>query len=138
MTILKNSDCEFSLHMRNKEKLPEPRENVWRRDAKNCKSMASPLNSAEKFEEFFFGEGWIAHGACVKELVSKLFFSVLESDYALFDCVLHDEAVYGDDILLADSVRSVGCLILDRNVPPVIEVDYNVGTCKIKTCAAGF
>ena len=92
--------------------------------------------SPQKFEEFFLGEGRITHGACIEELVSKLFFSVLKSDYALFNGVLHDEAIYGYYVLLPDSVGSVRCLILNRDIPPVIQMYNYIGACKVKSCSA--
>jgi hypothetical protein len=49
---------------------------------------------------------------------------VLQAEYALLDCVAHNEAHGADRLMLAEAVRSVNRLVLGSRVPPrVHEID---------------
>ena len=54
----------------------------------------------------------------------------------LLDRILHYEPVNRDNVLLSDAVRSVGRLVLDRDIPPVIEVNDDVRRGQIKSRSA--
>src|SRR5207249_10218008 len=65
-------------------------------------------------------------------------FFLREWQEFVFDCVAGDQLVGGDDTGLPDAMGAVGCLRLDRGIPPRIEMNDGVGGGEIQADAARF
>ena len=81
---------------------------------------------AEKFHDLLFCEYYRIHSLALQHLLGKLFLFLLDINDLLLDRTLGDEFVNCHDILLPDTVCTVGCLILHGNVPPWIVMDDDV------------
>ena len=77
-------------------------------------------------------------GGIANHIVEKLPFGILQFEDLLLNRVFCDKADRVDGPRLADSVGSVGRLVLDHRIPPLVEVDDGVGPLKIQAEAARF
>src|SRR5687767_5032953 len=76
-------------------------------------------------------------GAAGDHLLGELALRVEQRVDPLLEGARADEAVHVDVLALAEAVRAVGRLLLDRRVPPAIEVEDVVRRRQVEAAAAG-
>src|SRR3984893_16274817 len=99
-------------------------------------SRRPPPNSApDQVEQLVVAQS-AAHLATFKKVGGKVALAAVESEDFLLDTILDDQAVDSDRPLLPDAMCAIGGLILDRRIPPGVEMDHVVGGGQVQSGAA--
>jgi len=78
-----------------------------------------------------------AHFGAIEKIGGEIALVFVQLEDALLDAVLDHKPVDRDWPVLADAVGAIGRLILDRWIPPGVEMDHVIRRRQVETCAAG-
>ena len=77
-------------------------------------------------------------GRAFKDRMIEFQFLVFQFHHFFFNRMAHEQPHNGHFLLLADPMRTIGCLIFHRRIPPGIQVKDVRGFGEIEPLAAGF
>lgn len=83
--------------------------------------------AAQQRQNILAGKQRRGDAGAAEHAVDQVAFGLLHLHNAFLDRVLGDELVHGHGMLLANTMRAVGRLVLRRHVPPRVIVDDHVG-----------